>query len=295
MEPKKFWVRNYKSLKDVTVEFPTKLTVVTGPSGSGKTALVEAFEILRNAHRNQPTVGIEIWHQCRTIYELNRDKKTLMSNCGSDEAEKAVQEFLNGIVVIQDINWKAVRSLQPIAKEKRLLPDASNYLPFLYNVTGGEIPNSLVEAIKYVMPSASDLKLVADGGVLVLKLTTEDGTTLTQATMPSGVLKTLILETALMAQPTMVVVDEFENSLDPEAQQFLMDELRSRGVYALLTTNSYVVLDYAKTPREVVMLRLVGRETKARRLGDEVEEMLKRHKLTLSELIESGLLELPAF
>ena len=89
----------------------------------------------------------------------------------------------------------------------------------------------------------------------------------------------------------MVVVDEFENSLDPEAQQFLIDELRSHDVYAVLATHSSVVLDYAKTPQEVVMLRLVGGETKARRLGDEVKEELKKHKLTLSELIESGLLE----
>jgi hypothetical protein len=38
-------------------------------------------------------------------------------------------------------------------------------------------------------------------------------------------------------------------------------------------------------------LRLINGETKAQRLGVEVEEMLKKSKLTLSELIASGLLE----
>jgi len=290
MEPKKFWIRNHKSLRDVTIEFPTKLTVVIGSSGSGKTALVEAFEMLRNARPySQAAVGMEIQHQkCSTIYELSGSKKALMSNC-PDEAEK-VQEFLNGIVVLKNIDWKAVRSLQPAAREERLLPDASNFVPFLYTVTGGVIPETLVEALRYVFP-VKDMRLVSDGDVLVLKLVTDDGITLTQSSMPSGVLKTLILETVLMTQPTMIVADEFEAGLDPEAQQFLMDELRSRNVYALLTTNSHVVLDYVKTPREVVMLRLDGGETKARRLGDEVKEMLRKHKLTLSELIESGLLE----
>jgi len=288
MELKKFWVRNYKSLKDATIEFPTKLTAVIGPSGSGKTALVEAFEMLRNSRYGQAAVGIEVWHQkCRTIYELDRGKKTLMSNC-TDGAE-AVQEFLNGIVVIKDINWKAVRSLQPAVREERLLPDASNFLPFLYTATGGAIPESLIEALRYVFP-VRDMQFAADGDVLALKLTTEDGVTLTQATMPSGVLKTLILEAVLETKPAIVVVDEFENSLDPEAQQFLIDELRSRDVYAVLTTHSSVVLDYAKTPQEVVMLRLVGNETKAWRLRDEVKEKLKKHNLTLSELIGSGLL-----
>jgi predicted ATPase len=291
MELKKFWVRNYKSLKDVTIEFPSKLTAVIGPNGSGKTALVEAFEILRNAHcGREAAVGIEIQHQkCRTIYELS-NKKTLMSNC-PDEAEKAVQEFLNGIVVIKDINWKAVRSLQPITKEEGLLPDASNLVQLLYGVTGGKIPDFLVEALRYVMPSINDLQFVADGDVLLLKLTTEDGAALTQATMPSGVLKTLIIETALMTNPTMLVIDEFENSLHPETQQFLIDELRHDEVYALLATHSEAVIDYVKTPKEVVMLRLVNGETNAWRFGDEIQEMLKKHGLTLSELIGSGLLE----
>jgi len=291
MELKKFWVKNYKSLRDVTIEFPTSLTVVIGSSGSGKTALTEAFEALKSGRLPRgAAVGIEVWHGCRTLYEVEDDKKTVASDCGADEADEAVQKFVSGIVVIKDINWKAVRSLQPITKEERLLPDASNFVPFLYTVTGGVIPESLIEALRYVFP-VRDIRFETDGDVLVLKLVTDGGVTLTQATMPSGVLKALILETVLMTQPTMIVVDEFEAGLDPEAQQFLMDELRSHNVYALLTTNSYVVPDYVKTPQEVVMLRLDGGETKAWRLGGEVEEMLKRHKLTLSELIESGLLE----
>jgi len=297
MEPKKFWVRGFKSLRDVVIEFPTRLTVVIGPSGSGKTALAEAFDALRRGRfYENAAVGIEVWHEdCRVAYEVGGDKKAMVANCGADEAEEVVRAFLNSVVVIRDINWKAVRSLQPVAKEALLLPDASNFIPFLYTAAGGVVPEPLIEALRYVFPSISDMWFVDDGDMLVLKLAAENGVTLTQATMPSGVLKTLILETALMMRPTMVVVDEFENSLDPEAQQFLMDELRSRGVYAVLSTNSETVLDYVKTPQEVVVLRLVNGRTRAWRLGSEVEEMLKRHKLTLSELIYSGLLEPPVF
>jgi len=56
-------------------------------------------------------------------------------------------------------------------------------------------------------------------------------------------------------------------------------------------THSTAVLDYVKTPSEVVLLSLENGETKARRLGEEVKERLKKSSLTLSELIESGLLE----
>jgi ABC-type arginine transport system ATPase subunit len=164
-------------------------------------------------------------------------------------------------------------------------------VPLLYDLTGGVISDSLVEALRYVMPSIQDLRFAADGNMLLLRLTTEDGVVMTQATMPSSVLKTLIIEAALMMQPSAVVIDNYECGLDPETQQFLIDELRSSDAYALIATHSETVLDYAKRPQEVVILRLDKGETKARWLGAEAEEALKKHKLTLSELIASGLLE----
>ena len=113
---------------------------------------------------------------------------------------------------------------------------------------------------------------------------------MTPASIPSGVLKTLIIE-SLLSRAGVIVIDEFENSLHPELQQFLMDEFRSNGAFVILTTHSTVPLDYAKSVNEVVVLKLEGGETKVYRLGKEVEEALKKHKMTLSELFDSGLLE----
>jgi len=289
VELRRFWVKNYKSLRDVVLDFPTRLTVVAGPSGSGKTALVEAFGALRGG-RFSGEVGVELRHgECRTAYVVS-DKKTVIADCGADEADEVVRSLLN-VVVIEAINWRAVRSPQPVAREEKLLPDASNFVPFLYTVTRGVVPEALVEALRYIIPNVRGLRFEERGGGLLLKLDAANGAELDQTNMPAGALKTLIVETVLRTDPVLVVIDEFENSLHPEAQQFLMDEIRSRGVYAVLTTHSTVPLDYVKTPSEVVLLSLENGETKARRLGKEVEEKLKKHKLTLSELIESGLLE----
>jgi len=112
-----------------------------------------------------------------------------MAGCSSDEAEDVVRRFSDSMVVIGNTDWKAVRSLRPASRETKLLPDASNLVPFLYNALGGSVPDSLVEALRYVLPSVSDLQLVADRGVLAPKLATEDGAVMTQATMPSSLLK----------------------------------------------------------------------------------------------------------
>jgi predicted ATPase len=317
-EVKRFWARNYKSLRDVAFDFPTKLTVVIGPSGSGKTALAEAFLLLSDAswrrramRRHEElrgSVGVEFEHGCSMTYEVRIDgdvQDDFEVRCPHVDVPKLMKPdklgvvvgatlfdlFLRNIVVILDIDWKAVRSPQSPVKQTRLLPDASNVVPYLYTITRGNVPESLVEAVRYVFPDVRGMRFEEKDGNLLLKLAAADGAELDQTNMPAGVLKTLIIETALYTDPALLVVDEFENSLHPEAQQFLIDEIRSRDVYAVLMTHSTAVLDYVKSPSEVVLLSLENGETKARMLGEEVKERLKKSGLTLSELIESGLLE----
>ncbi len=60
MELKRFWVRGFKSLRNVMIDFPTKITVVAGPSGSGKTALTEAFWALRSNGLSGAVVGVDL-------------------------------------------------------------------------------------------------------------------------------------------------------------------------------------------------------------------------------------------
>jgi len=474
VELKKFWVKNFKSLRNVTLEFPTRLTIVVGTNGSGKTALTEAFELLTSTvewamgrtsnpflkwwgydkvvwrhDENLPIIlGLELEYEntkectenlCGSILELkygdeallipviidtcktpikifyeiyitgkggrfqilkeslraqgngldvsiDTDKGELTATISKEAFEeiaqafitvftgetaritlksdslrlsvklRAIQEvtplitkgvhslmfsredmahlvktiqkqitiekitkinigyfaediidyiewylsgaidtlrnFINSITVIKDIDWKAIRSPQILTKQVRLSPDASNFVPFLYTIAEGSVSESLVEALKYAFVGADDLRLgfsVTEDGRVFLKLVV-DGVTLTPASIPSGVLKTLIIE-SLLSRAGVVVIDEFENSLHPELQQFLMDEFRSRNAFVILTTHSTVPLDYAKSVNEVVVLKLEGGETKVYRLGKEAEEALKKHKMTLSELFDSGLLE----
>jgi predicted ATPase len=458
VELKKFWVKNFKSFRDLTLEFPTRITVVVGTNGSGKTALTDAFELLTSTvewamgkttnpflkwwgydkvvwrhDENIPIIlGLQLEYknreECikkfcdvplistckvpiRIFYEIyitgkggrfqilkeslvaqgngldvsiDTDKGELIAAVSKEALEEMfkgetsmptlksdslrlsvklktiqevrplitlathsmllsifsifrknlddlveivrrqitdekitkkniryfleiiidnvafhlskainiVQNFINSITVVKDIDWKAIRSPQTLTKQGKLSPDASNFAPFLYTIAEGSVSESLVEALRYAFVGANDLRLgfsVTEDGRVFLKLIA-DGITLTPASIPSGVLKTLIIE-SLLSRAGVIVIDEFENSLHPELQQFLLDEFRSRNAFVILTTHSTVPLDYAKSVNEVVVLKLEGMETKAYRLGKEAEEALKKHKMTLSELFDSGLLE----
>jgi predicted ATPase len=131
---------------------------------------------------------------------------------------------------------------------------------------------------------------VTDDGRVYMSLVADD-LILKPMSIPCGVLKTLILEALLEWKPTLLVVDEFENSLHPEVQQFLIDEFRSSGVHVILTTHSTIPLNYAKRVEEVVVLVLENGESKPRRLREDVLKFLEAKRLTLSELLLSGLAE----
>jgi hypothetical protein len=51
------------------------------------------------------------------------------------ETIKAVRKFINNITIIKDIDWKTIRNPQTLTRQDRLMPDASNFVPFLYTMT----------------------------------------------------------------------------------------------------------------------------------------------------------------
>jgi predicted ATPase len=209
-------------------------------------------------------------------------------------ASAVVYGFIEGIAVVKNIDWKAITSPQVLERSEKLRPDASNFLQFFFTITGGSVGEDLREALRYSLPGYRDFNVVfeptADGRIFVRLVV--DGLRLAPISIPQGVLKTLMIESLLKWEPSLLVVDEFENSLHPELQQFLLDEFRSSGVNVIVTTHSTIPLDYARSPDEVLVLKLVNGETKAYRLSGEVLGRLREKRLTLSELLLSGLLRL---
>lgn len=209
-------------------------------------------------------------------------------------ASLIVYGFIDGITILRNIEWRDVSTPQSLERQERLKSDASNFIQFFFTITGGHVDEGLKEALKYAFPGYEDFNVIfeatADGRVFMRLIA--DDLRLAPISIPQGVLKTLILESLLRWRPTLLVVDEFENSLHPELQQFLIDEFRYSDLYVILTTHSTTPVNYVKKVQEVIIFKLENGETKAYRLNEEIAEILRNRKLTLSELISSGLLEL---
>ena len=235
---------------------------------------------------------------------IERAKSTLLRRIAKEVIHRVVRVivfallvvhgFIDGIAVVKNVDWKTIVSPQPLARVEKLSPNASNFLQFFFTLTGGVISDGLREALRYSFPGYENYNIVFDvttDGRVFLSLVV-DGLKLPPVSIPQGVLKTLAVESLIMWRPTIIVIDEFENSLHPELQQFLLDELRNSNAYIIIATHSTIPLNYAKNINEVVILRLENGETKLYGISQEALEIIKSKKLTLSELLLSGLIRL---
>ncbi|MEM1631281.1 MAG: AAA family ATPase [Thermofilum sp.] len=209
-------------------------------------------------------------------------------------AAVGVWEFIEGVVVLRGVKSSELKTPQPLTREEALKSDGSNLAPYLYTITEGRVPREVEGALEYVLEGCEEVKLgmpVTDDGRVYISIQV-DGVKLLPPSQPDGALKALLVEAALLSKPSVIAIDEFENSLHPLAQQFLLDEVRSSGAYAVITTHSPVVLDYLKRLDELVLLKWERGETRALRAKspEELKSWLAELGLTTSEALLSGLM-----
>ncbi len=196
--------------------------------------------------------------------------------------------FVDGIVVLRPLDYASLRSPQPLVAEDRLREDGSNLVAVLFRLGGGRLPEDVGVVLASVLNAegVSGFFEPTPDGRVVLKLVV-DGVELLPPSVPEGAWKTMALMAAVLSNATVIAVDEFENSLHPSAQELLLEELRRSGATVLVATHSPTVVDAAKSLDEIILLELVGGETRAARVkdADRLAKKLRELGITPSEAI----------
>ncbi len=199
--------------------------------------------------------------------------------------------FIDGIIVVRGIDLVSLRQPQILMKYDRLDPEARNLIPLLFSIGKGRLPEDMIPVLKAILSTdniSGYFEPTVDGRI-VLKLVIE-GVEVPPVGIPSGVWKALAIETALSLKPTLIAIDEFENSLHAEAQKYLLDELRNSNAYVIIATHSPVPIDYAHSLDEILILELVNGETRSSRIRgtEDLQKKLMQLGLTPSEAILYG-------
>ena len=88
---------------------------------------------------------------------------------------------------------------------------------------------------------------LTDEGNIILKVLDESipGSSfeLYAPSLPDGFFKILLVLIALEAKPSLLMIDELENSLHDTAIQYILDSIRESGVYTIISTHSPLVIN----------------------------------------------------
>ena len=198
-----------------------------------------------------------------------------------------IANYLERIIILKPLNYQKIKQLNIKSYANELDSDCSNLINFLHTTTNGSIPEHVLEVLKEIW-NVKNLMIKFEDlpyGYISLNFEIEEKITIIQASIPDGIWKALAIEAAILSKPTMIIIDEFENSLHARAQDLLLEELRNSDALSIVTTHSTIPLDFAKSLNEILVLELVNGETKPWRMGEikTVEKKLEELGLTASE------------
>ncbi len=205
--------------------------------------------------------------------------------------EKLSQDILCNIyklifeTVILKLNSKEIKRPSPARKEETLLEDGSNLNTVLYNLflKQNRIPESIISAFSYLFPNI-EIKFSLTDDQRVYVRVFENELELPPPCIADGLYKILAILTALELKPSILIIDEVENSIHPRALEYIFDEFRNSESIVIITTHSPVIVDMTDL-KDLILVEKVMGETHFKRLKrpEDVKKRLKKAGITYSE------------
>jgi predicted ATPase len=186
-------------------------------------------------------------------------KKTLVT-APHESIFSAIPEFRNYIGNWQFLSLNPGTMGEPKQKSMRgtpsvLQPDGSNIGEYLLDILNGEngvdVFNGIVEQLKYVLPYTKDIQptLTSELDKSVFLQLSEGNFKVPGWLLSTGTLRVLALLSVLRnpSPPTLVIIEELENGLDPRTIHLLIEEImnatESGRTQVIATTHSPYLLD----------------------------------------------------
>ncbi|MBL7117670.1 MAG: AAA family ATPase [Candidatus Syntrophoarchaeum sp.] len=199
---------------------------------------------------------------------------------------RKIPEFIGKITILRELNIREMKEPYKQRREVLISEDGINACNILYNLflKENKLPDRIDSLMSYIFPDTSlRFELMSDGRVLMKvfeKYATGRLLELYPPGISDGFYKLLTVLTALESEPSLLVVDEVENSLHAKALELIIDELKENACMAILTTHSPVVVDMVSV--EDLILVEKSDEGSVFRKTEKPEEMRK-------ELSEAGI------
>ncbi len=161
---------------------------------------------------------------------------------------------LENILLLRHPDIGALREPKPLAGMLRLDERATNLAPVLLSLQAklGGFSERIQRIFKELFPSLGIRLHTKFGRVAIL--CEEDGLELPPSNIADGAIKLLSILTAIELKPSILLIDEIENSMHARMLEYVVDELDSLDIPVVVATHSPVVVDLVGSEKTIIYL-----------------------------------------
>jgi len=192
---------------------------------------------------------------------------------------------VNEMIFIRQINPSLVRQPSPLISNLDLTygEGLTNRLFKWFTEKGGKLPDLIESALRELFPNFRIAFEITPDGRIMMNIY-EGELKLLPPSIPDGLLKMLIILTAIELKPQILLIDEIENSLHAQLIEYLLSALKTSESTVMVTTHSPVVVDLADI-EDLVLVSRRGYETKLERVEnpEKVRKRLSEDGITVSD------------
>ncbi len=195
--------------------------------------------------------------------------------------------FLKNTIILKDVNITEIKPPINPTKNITLAEDGRNIVNVIYNLflENGQVPDGIRTLLSYIFPNTYLLFKLTDDGRILMEIS-ENDLVLLPPSISVGCFKFLTIITALELKPSLIVIDELENSLYPKAIELTMDEFKHEEGQVIITTHSPVVVDLVYPDiKDLILVKKENGESSFINIGNEekIRNELDVAGITLSE------------
>ena len=173
---------------------------------------------------------------------------------------------LEHVVMLKHPDMRALREPKTLGEAEKLDIRASNLAPVLLSLMSKGRLSRIEEAVAELFPGTRVRPQLQHGRVALL--VEEGGVELPPPNVADGLLKVLAILAAVELGPSLLLIDELENSLHARLIEYVVDVLNSLSVPVLVATHSPAVVDLVGPERTIVVERGEGGGTRVSRIKD---------------------------
>ncbi|ADM27620.1 SMC domain protein [Ignisphaera aggregans DSM 17230] len=197
------------------------------------------------------------------------------------------REALRRVIFIRHPDIGALAEPKPYQGELRLDERATNLASVLLALQGvrGGVPEDISDALAKLFPGLS-IRIRSHMGRVAL-MAEENGLELPPPNIPDGAIKLLAIMTAVELKPSILLIDEIENSMHAKMLEYIVDRLNSLGIPVIVATHSPIVVDLLEPHRILIVFRDSEHGTYVERIEEpeKLYEELKRLGIALSDYV----------